>query len=204
MRGNRFVTCLCLTRNRRTWLPQAIQCFQNQTYPNRELLILADGESVRDLVPADDQRIRLLELEGSPGVGDKRNLGCTRALGEVIAHWDDDDFSADARLTDQIARLLASGKAVTGYHSMRFTDGTRWWKYEGTHNYAVGTSLCYRKKAWEQIKFPAIQVGEDNQFIAEAFSRGWLVTADAGELMHATNHAGNTSPRMIGDNWKLL
>lgn len=192
-----------LTRNRRKWLPQAIQCFQQQTYPNRELLILADGESVRDLVPAGDS-IRLLELEGAPGIGDKRNLGCGRARGEVIAHWDDDDFSASGRLVDQCARLCESGKSVTGYHSMRFTDGTRWWRYEGTTDYIIGTSLCYRKEAWQRNKFPALQVGEDNQFVAVARARGEIVTADAGELMYATIHAGNTSPRTLGDNWKKL
>ena len=45
---------------------------------NAELLILADGADVRDLVP-DDDRIRLIHLEGHPGIGDKRNFGCERS-----------------------------------------------------------------------------------------------------------------------------
>ncbi len=152
----------------------------------------------------DDEHIRLLVLEGAPGIGDKRNLGCNHARGEVIAHWDDDDYSAHTRLADQLARLDSSGKPVTGYHAMRFTDGTRWWKFEGKKSYALGTSLCYRKEAWQRNKFPAIQVGEDNHFVAVAAARGELVTADAGELMYANNHPGNTSPKYIGEGWTLL
>ena len=167
-------------------------------------MILADGQDVRHLVPEDDPRVRLIHLAGWPEVGAKRNYGCEHAAGEIIAHWDDDDYSAPGRLADQVERLLESGKAVTGFHSMRFTDGVRWWKYEGTRNYALGTSLCYWRDWWSAHRFPVVQVGEDNQFVAAAHSAGELVTADAGELMYATNHAGNTSPRKLGDNWRPI
>ena len=198
------MTCLCLTRNRLEWLPKAIECFQQQTYPHRELLILADGLDVSHLVPPGDSRIRLVHLADRLEIGVKRNHGCEQAAGDVITHFDDDDYSAPRRIADQIARLVESGKAVTGFHSMRFTDGANWWRYEGTRNYAIGTSLCYRRDWWKAHRFPALQVGEDNAMVAEAYSAGQLVTADAQGLMYATIHAGNTSPRRMGDNWKLL
>ncbi len=168
------------------------------------MLILADGESVRDLVP-DDPSIRLLELDGNPTIGDKRNLGGSRAGGSVIAHWDDDDHSAPERLTDQIRRLIDSGQSVTGYCSMRFTDGSRSWLYRGATHYAIGTSLCYRRDWWQSHPFPGLQVGEDGAFAATAHQAGQLTTAEAGELMHATIHPGNTSPRQLtGRQWVAL
>lgn len=197
------MTCLCLTRNRREWLPKAIRAFQAQTYGPRELLVVADGEEVRDLIPA-DSRIRLIHLESSIEIGGKRNFGCEHAAGTIIAHWDDDDFSSPARLADQTGRLETSGKQVTGYHSMRFTDGAAWWQYSGTVDYSLGTSLCYRRSWWENHRFPALQVGEDNAFVRDAWLAGELATADAGELMYATIHAGNTSPRNFTDNWKRI
>ena len=33
---------------------------------------------------------------------------------------------------------------------------------------------------------------------------GELVTADAGDLMHATIHKGNTSPRKMGSAWTAI
>ena len=62
-------------------------------------------------------------------------------------------------IADQIDRLLGSCNAFTGFHSMRFTDGVRWWKYEGNRSYALGTSLCYRRDWWNAHRFPAIHVG---------------------------------------------
>jgi glycosyltransferase involved in cell wall biosynthesis len=197
------ISCLCLTRNRREWLPQAIRCFEAQTHPDRELLIVADGVSVADLIPA-DPRVRLIEAPEGSRIGAKRNLGCELAAGALVAHWDDDDFSAPERLADQAARLETTGAAVTGFHSMRFTDGSRWWLYQGERNYALGTSLFYRREWWKQHPFPVLQVGEDNQFVMEAAAAGQLAATVAGELMHATIHAGNTSPRIIGSGWTEL
>jgi hypothetical protein len=102
-------------------------------------------------------------------------------------------------------RLQSSGKAVTGYSSMRFHDGITRWKYHGLSNYALGTSLCYRKEYWRVNKFPSLHVGEDNSFVHAAASAGQLVSVDAGDLMWASVHAGNSSPRrMSGDSWKRL
>jgi O-antigen biosynthesis protein len=196
------VTCLCLTRNRKQWLPKAIQCFQNQTHSLRELVIVADGEDVRDLIPSDDERIRLIHLRDQLSIGAKRNYGCEQASGSIICHWDDDDWSGPERIAEQLQ--LLEGFAVTGYHSMRFTDGDQWWKYEGTLHYALGTSLCYLKSWWRDHPFESKNIGEDNAFVAVASAARKLISIDAGMAMYATNHANNTSPRMLGDNWKLL
>lgn len=200
------MTCLCLTRNRREWLPKAISAFLAQAYEHRELLILADGKDVQDLIP-DDTRIRHISAIPPMSIGAKRNLGCELAAGSVIAHWDDDDYSAPQRLSDQIRRLHETGKAVTGYHSMRFKDGSRWWRYAGRSSYSLGTSLCYRRDWWQRHRFPCQQLGEDNVFTACAAAAGELSAVDAGDLMYASIHDGNTSPRNpadAGSNWHLL
>lgn len=194
------MTCLCLTRNRREWLPKAIRCFLDQTYPKKDLLILADGQDVRDLVPK-DERITLYHTDRTMQIGEKRNFGCSLAEGEVIAHWDDDDFSAPERLADQVQRLCQSGKAVTGYRSMRFVrhpDGKQW-RFTYPFGKVLGTSLCYRRDWWEQNKFPAIHVQEDSEFSVKAWNQRQLDEGpheDVG-LMYATIHAGNTSPREL-------
>lgn len=197
------MTCLCLTRNRREWLPKAIRSYQAQTYTPRELLIVADGESIEDLVPHDDTTIRLIHAEEGQRVGQKRNFGCEHANGIFIAHFDDDDFSAPERLADQIGRLEGSGKAVTGYQSMYFTSGSEWWLYTGYQGFVLGTSLCYRKAWWKEHPFRALQVNEDGVFVSTASKHKELVTADRKEMMIATIHANNTSPRRLqGSNWR--
>lgn len=193
-----MVSCVCPTRNRRQWLPGAIRCFLGQTYENRELVILADGEEgVADLVP-DDPRIRLMVTGFDMRVvGVKRNLGCEAARGAIVAHWDDDDYSAPGRLADQVWRLATSGKAVTGYHTMKFTDGAKWWVYRGGANFALATSLCYRRDWWETHRFSAINVGQDEEFGRVAEAKKQLEAAPDLDLMFATIHDGNTSPRVV-------
>lgn len=205
------MTCLCLTasetvrdgkkypRNQRHWLPKAIQCYQSQTYPNKELLIVADGEDVRDLIP-NDPTIRLLHIEHGRRIGEKRNFGCGQAHGEIVAHWDDDDHSAPSRIADQVQRLIDSGMAFTGYCPMYFTDGQRWWKYVNSDaSFALGTSFCYRKDWWAEHPFPALQVNEDGKFREVAKRANQITVAPAGLLMYATVHPGNTSPRCLDE-----
>jgi len=188
------VTCLCLTRNRRDWLQKAIESYQKQTYLNRELLIIADGQDVSDLLPKSNS-IRLIHVSGAPEIGTKRNFGCERALGEIICHWDDDDYSAPGRVRDQVSRLIETGKAVTGYCSMLFKQGAEQWLYKNRPPYAIGTSFCFYKSWWQAHRFPEKHVAEDEGFYIAARDHGQLVSVDAGDMMYATIHKDNTSPR---------
>lgn len=194
MRGLTFVTAICLTKNRRNWLPFAIQQFQAQTHPSKELLIVSDGADVRDLIP-DDDRIRLIHIDETRTIGEKRNFAVRQACGPIIAHWDDDDYSAPDRLSDQVARLTESGKAVTGYQSMRFTDGRYWWYWDGDRDHALGTSLCYTKDWWSDHQFPAQQVGEDGEFVRYAREARQVASVPTERHMVASVHWNNTSFR---------
>jgi glycosyltransferase involved in cell wall biosynthesis len=200
-----LVTCLCLTKNRREWLPIAIDCFRRQTYENRELLVVADGVFIFDLVP-EDPRITVLE-RGGP-VGAKRNAGCDAARGDIIAVWDDDDYSAPQRIGSQVAAMRENGKAVAGYAAMKFTDASpenrriapsgapaRWWLYTGT---TLGTSLCFTRDWWMRHRFKEINCGQDEQFATEALGAKQLVREGDLDLMYATNHPGNASAMQKG------
>ncbi len=191
-RSGPLVTCLLLTRSRRPWLPYALRCAQRQTYSPKEILVISDGEPIADLLPPG---VRHLHLPGHPTIGRKRNVGCEAARGDLVAHFDDDDYSAPGRLVDQVQRLQAAGVSVTGYRTMRFTDGRSWWLYHGPTDYAIGTSLLYRRDWWRENRFPEEQIGEDNHLVSRARAQRQIVVADAGSLMFATIHNGNTSPR---------
>ena len=94
-----LISCIMPTHNRRPFVGQAIYYFLRQDYPEKELLILDDGEdAVADLVPR-DERIRYVRLEQRQSIGAKRNHACELAKGQFIAHWDDDDWMAPRRLS---------------------------------------------------------------------------------------------------------
>jgi glycosyltransferase involved in cell wall biosynthesis len=158
---------------------------------------VADGEDVSRLLENNDANIRYIHIENNRTIGEKRNFGSANARGKIIVNWDDDDYSAPGRIADQLQRLLGSGKSVTGYHSMLFTDGVQWWKYGGRESYSMGTALCYKKEYWSKNPFPYKQIGEDADFSEQAHRVGQLASVDAGEMMVATIHPGNTSSRML-------
>jgi GT2 family glycosyltransferase len=117
-----LVSCIMPTYNRRPFVAQAIAYFLRQDYPNRELIIVDDGtDPVGDLVP-DDTRIRYLRLPYKSTLGAKRNLSCRQAQGEIIAHWDDDDWHAPHRLRYQVGSLLEAGAEVRGITTLLFYD----------------------------------------------------------------------------------
>lgn len=189
MQTNPLVTCVCPTRNHRAFLSRAIACFLAQTYEHRELMIIADGEEgVADLVPA-DPRIRLMVSGWEITLSEKRNIGCQEAFGELIAHWDDSDVSAPPRLAAQVARLAESRRAVTGYSSMRFTDGVRWWRYDGLPSSALAGSLCYQREWWKGHQF----VGEESEFVEAAARQFAFVSEPARDRMYGMVHAGGVS-----------
>ena len=158
------------------------------------MLILDDGEDVSDLA-RDSADIRYVHIEEGRTIGEKRNFGSSLSSAESICTFDDDDWSAPDRLSRQVRLLHESGKSVSGFHSMFFTDGLSWWKYKNAPNYALGTSLCYRRHWWAAHPFKPKHIAEDLEFAREAHIAGQLISVDAGELMVATIHRGNTSPR---------
>lgn len=190
-----FVACVMPTQaNRTRFWQQAIDAWTAQTYPHRRLLIACeDAGALRRLPRADG--IELLQCPDLRTLGQKRNWLNDRAVGDFIAHWDDDDWSDPRRLEDQIGRLQATGKAVTGYRVMEFHGATEKWLYSGTPQFVLGTSLCYRREWWHRNQFEMKHIGEDNSFVMQAAAARQLAVADGRGMMIARDHDANTSPR---------
>jgi hypothetical protein len=186
------------TADRRRFVPGAIAAFLAQDCDGAELVILDDGaDPVADLVP-DDPRIRYVRETQRRPLGDKRNRLCELARGEILLHWDDDDWHAPDRIARQVAAIDAHSADICGVDRVIFLsdDGESAWDYvyRGRQRWVCGGSLAYRRAFWERHPFPAIRSGEDTRWIFSA--AGAAVHAmDAPGLFVARVHAGNTSPK---------
>jgi glycosyltransferase involved in cell wall biosynthesis/GT2 family glycosyltransferase len=199
-----LVSCVMPTANRRTFIPQAIQYFLRQDYPNRELIVLDDGEdAVDDLIP-DDPRIRYLRLPRRYSIGAKRNLACEEARGTLIAHWDDDDWMASRRISYQVGELAkAGGRSVCGLSRLYYFDPRRrrvWlYKYPDRQKpWLAGNTLCYRKDLWRQHRFPDFNEGEDTRFVW-GLPQSSILPLDDYTFFVATVHEKNSSPKRTQD-----
>lgn len=198
-----LVSCLMPTCRRRAFVPQAIRCFLDQDYAEKELIIVNDGgERINDLVPA-HPAVRLIELEGRRSLGAKRNLACQEARGNVLVHWDDDDWSAPWRVSYQAAELRRLGADLCGLNRVWFYDpaARRAWHFvypSRERPWVYGASLCYTREFWQRHPFPEINVGEDTRFVwSDPSAR--LCALENPDFLVATIHSANTSRKRTAD-----
>jgi glycosyltransferase involved in cell wall biosynthesis len=217
-----LVSCIMPTYNRRAFVPQAIAYFLRQDYEPKELIIVDDGaDSVADLIPTNPY-IHYLRQHSRATVGAKRNLACEQARGEIIAHWDDDDWHAPHRLRYQAEALLRAGADVCGINTMLFYDlhTGRAWQYvapAGQRVWLSGSTLCYMRAFWASHRFADINVGEDARFVWSGRAEQMLVLRESTfhvSLIHGHNvapkhtqrpywqpYAVEEIQRLLGDDW---
>jgi glycosyltransferase involved in cell wall biosynthesis len=186
------------TWNRAAYIGLAIQSFLSQTYENKELVIVDNGnDGTESLIPK-HPAIRYIKLPGGRRpTGEMRNLCCEASQGEVIVHFDSDDWSAADRIEKQV-EALGDGN-ITGYRSISFYDERSGKAYKfcaEIKRYMMGTSLCYKRAWWDSIRFrPQLGVGEDWDFVQR--SRGQYVSADGEQMIVARIHNHQTSVKAL-------
>ena len=193
-----LVSCIMPTANREKFIPLAINYFQRQDYPNKELVVVDDGKvSVKELLPA-DTNIRYEKLNRPYLTGAKRNYACEMSAGEIILHWDDDDWYAENWISHQVNSLLSANAEIAGLSNIYFYSPrlAKCWKYVYPPNekpWVAGASMAYYKEFWKKHPFRNMKIGEDNTFVWESNAR--VAAHSYIEGIVAIVHAQNTSPK---------
>lgn len=204
-----LVTAIMPTRGRREYAAMTVQNFLAQTWSDKELIILDDPdkpsfETSPEFLGAN---IRHVVADKKYNIAEKRNMLCKAAAGEVIVHFDSDDWSAPARIERQMEMLQREKKKVCGFRSMYFwqVDKNQAWIYKGASNYTLGTSLMFHKSWWAHNHWDKrFKVGSDNIFVTQAWHAKQLVVSTMMDLMVSRNHSDNTNARRYGLNWKKV
>jgi glycosyltransferase involved in cell wall biosynthesis len=187
------------TSNRSAFIPNAIRYFLRQDYPNKELLIVDDGtEDIAELIPNSNE-IRYIRYSKHQTLGQKRNYCVEQCKGDLIMHWDDDDWMASHRISYQVRILLKQKADVCGLQKMFFCqpESQKCWLYEYPDNakpWLAGGSLLYTRQFWADNPFPDIQIASDTTFILSRNSMSFAVLEDHSFYV-ASVHGSNTSPK---------
>jgi len=189
------VSCIMLTANRPNFVPLAVHYFLNSDFRDAELIIVDDGkESVKSLLPH-HHRIKYYYIEPLGSIGNKRNYGCEKASGEIIMHWDDDDYYSYDWMSKQISALETSGADIVGLNHIYFYSPVvnKFWNYENKEDppWISGATMAYKKSFWQKHPFKNIQVGEDYDFIWNSGAR--IYAHDHLNGFIAILHANNTT-----------
>lgn len=187
-----LVSCIMPTYERRFFAPQAIKYFLRQDYPNKELVIVDDGtDKLTELIPT-GKEIKYIHLERKASIGYKRNIAAENARGQIIAHWDDDDWYHPTYLKKLIHMLLQSGerKAIAGlgvYLIYILEDSIL--KICRTGGIA-GATFCYFKTLWEMNPYRDVNNGEDFFFLQDV--KPFYIRLENPELFIVIRHKYNT------------
>jgi glycosyltransferase involved in cell wall biosynthesis/predicted O-methyltransferase YrrM len=186
-----LVSCVMPTFNRPDFVPQAIRCFLRQTYPNKELIVVDDGDERAAAHVPMDPSVRYVSVDRRMPLGAKRNLGVDVSAGDVIAHWDDDDWYAPEYLSRVVARLLQSSSAA-------LTGMSRYLVYllaaqslkVCSAGVPAGASFCYWRRIWQDHPYRETERAEDYFFLRDARPAIHAI-ADA-ELFAVIRHGRHT------------
>jgi glycosyltransferase involved in cell wall biosynthesis len=119
------VSVIMVTYNRAAFILQTIESIRQQTYNDWELIIVDDGseDNTEDIILGlNDMRINFYKA-GRTGIGGHlKNIGLTKANGQLIAFIDSDDLWDSRKLEKQIKALSQyqeAGFCMTGGYNFR-------------------------------------------------------------------------------------
>jgi hypothetical protein len=133
-----LVSCLLAAGDDRRRTEAAVRAFQRQSYPDRELVLLDDGDHPVEELVADVPRVTYLR----PAARRSPTLG--RAV---------------TRLVDQVRALVDDAADVCGLRTVHYYDASQRcaWRYSYPRDrrpWLAEPTLCYRRELWEDCPFP--------------------------------------------------
>lgn len=208
-----LISCLMVTANGRfETFRRACQCYFDQTYPNRELVVVNEGtlEYQQQMAAhlSDRNNVQFIFLNGSYTLGALRNIAVRLCRGDLFCQWDDDDFNAPERLTVQFRHLASNPKARVSYFSdqLHFYFPTRelywesWAAFQNTglkkYSLIPGTIMAYKEGF--DYRYPSsgqhCRAGEDSVLAYDLINRkesSVVLFSDCGYLMVYSYHGKN-------------
>lgn len=174
-----LISCIMPTQRRPSFVTRAIEYFQRQDYPERELVIVYHDEA--DLPgPIDSPGVTMVR-SAAASIGGMRNAAVRAAQGEIIVHWDDDDWHGPRRLSRQAAPLLQGIAEISGLNDTLFLALGRYEYWEASPDLFArlfvenvhGGTLMFRRRLWERSgPYPEISLREDAELLMKSVRDG--------------------------------
>lgn len=175
MQDSPLISCLCVTHNKPELLKRAIRCFQRQSYPHKELIIVyeeGDMASHKLAMSIQSETIRPVLITNQPKLtlGQLRNIAVDVCKGDYFCQWDDDDWYHPLRIELQWQAIRRSNKPASALTYWLMFDTLTGDAYCSHHRIWEGSILCKTDIARTTIRYPDFEKGEDNLFIHQLYT----------------------------------
>lgn len=161
-KGSYPLISVIVSTNRPEQLNHLRQQFEQQTYPNKELVVLTHGFKSKDALFEPD----------SSSLGNCLNRLVESARGELIAKFDDDDFYLENYLLDQFLNLWFQEADLVGkcanyiyFEAYDCIAIRRRATSNQVTDFVAGATLLGRRKVFDENPFPDRKSGEDTAFL---------------------------------------
>jgi glycosyltransferase involved in cell wall biosynthesis len=214
-----LVSCLMVTANRERFFKRSLLSYCRQTYPNKELIIIDDGDQdlgplLKDL-PADEVKYIKIEKKKGNVLGYLRNISLEKASGDFITQWDDDDWYHPDRLRIQVETLLQGYDACCLSNALMHIDVESFFHHPYISFFKKGTpgSIMHRRDL--SIRYPELRRSEDDVYL-RAWAKKKYIKLPASyaylfircfhgtntwDLKHFLQQMRNTFPDLVTYGW---
>lgn len=134
-------------------------------------------------------------------MGMKRNWLVSQATGEVMIHWDDDDWYPATSVSKRVQTLIQSGKSIVGCTTIPCFDTTvcmSWMNVppqtDQLKDRLSEATMAYWKSVWEKQRFDSQIIGGEGSSFIEGRENDFKEMSYDGVIISLV-HRGNLSSR---------
>lgn len=203
--------------NAQAYLCECIDSILAQTFTDFELILVNDGSNDKSLSIANDyakkeKRIKVIDKENG-GVSSARNVGIENSSGKYIGFVDSDDYIEPTMYDDLINAIeqndadiaICSVDIPNSSHTygqeypkgvFTFENASKEWKqkYFGGNIETFSVNKLYKRKIFDEIKFPEFPIMEDRLLWCYIFQKHYrFISID--KVLYHYRVVGNSAVR---------
>ena len=212
------------TASRARFHPQLWQCFVNQSWPDKELVVVEtyhdEPSAFFESIARVDNRLKYVAIKCPVGedltVGAKRNATILLASGQYIVNFDDDDLYADMYVEHMVTTMQQRNLValtLSGWHNFFEARGTA--GYSGPNSwdpedqeemdeilYGYGFSYVHLRVMALFFPYPNLAFAEDAPFmlkLRQKMGRVGLLEDVEGLCLHIVHSTSSTPDPQISN-----
>lgn len=200
------ISIITPTSNRRRFFKLSLYNFYNINYQKDKIewIIVEDGnETIKDLIPKDEPRIKFFQLKGKNTIGFKRNFCIDKSTNPIIVCMDDDDYYPPNSVANRVTHLLnnpdknlVTCTTIGCFHINKYISMINVPPHQFPFENRISeASMAFKKSFWKKNKFNnKSKCSEATDFLYNRFEQCLEISWD--DIIVSLLHSSNTSDKV--------